>query len=102
MHRREFLESIAVGAAAFAWRNQAQAALAETKIKRIRFYRSPQSRPIFNQSSHVVVVETDAGLSGIGEGGSVDTIGQCAGLLIDQSPLSWTRHLTWRALRARD
>jgi len=32
------------------------------------------------------MVETDAGLTGIGEGGSHDTIEQCAGVLIGQDP----------------
>jgi hypothetical protein len=51
------------------------------KITRVRYYQSmggaaqrKSSVPgLFNQSTNVVV-ETDAGLSGIGEGGSKDTI----------------------------
>jgi hypothetical protein len=46
---------------------RAQAALREMKITRIRHYRSPITRPIFNQSFDVVTVETDAGLIGIGK-----------------------------------
>ena len=34
----------------------------------------------------VVTVETDAGVTGIGEGGSKDTLEQCAGRLIGQDP----------------
>jgi L-alanine-DL-glutamate epimerase-like enolase superfamily enzyme len=56
------------------------------KITRIRFYHNPNSRPIFNQSFHVVTVETDQGITGIGEGGSKDTIEQCAALLIGEDP----------------
>jgi L-alanine-DL-glutamate epimerase-like enolase superfamily enzyme len=34
----------------------------------------------------VVTVETDAGITGIGEGGSKDMLEQCAGRLIGQDP----------------
>ncbi len=86
MLRRDFLTLPAMGAAALGFQQQARAELSRMKIKRVRFYRSPISRPIFNQSFHVVTVETDQGITGIGEGGSVDTIRQCAGLIIDQDP----------------
>jgi L-alanine-DL-glutamate epimerase-like enolase superfamily enzyme len=60
----------------------------------VRYYKSPGDaarRPskvpgLFNQSTNVVVVETDAGLTGIGEGGSKDTIEQCAAALIGRDP----------------
>ena len=55
-------------------------------IKRIRFYHNPRSRPMFNQSFHIVTVETDQGIIGIGEGGSRDTIAECAGMLIGDDP----------------
>ena len=55
------------------------------RITRIRFYEAP-SRVMFNQSSHVSLVETDQGIVGVGEGGSADTIRQCAGLLIGENP----------------
>jgi hypothetical protein len=48
------------------------------KITRVRYYHT-RTRPIFNQSFHIVTVETDQGITGIGEGGSRDTIEQCAG-----------------------
>ncbi len=41
------------------------------KIKGIRCYRPPQPNPTFNQSDMLVTVETDSGLIGIGEGGSL-------------------------------
>ena len=56
------------------------------KITRIRYYADPGSRPIFNQSSNLVTVETDQGITGIGEGGSRDTIVQCAAMLIGEDP----------------
>lgn len=66
--------------------SKADAELRQMKITRIRFYHSPISRPIFNQSFHVVTIETDQGLVGIGEGGSRDTVVQCAAMLIGDDP----------------
>lgn len=54
------------------------------KITKIRFYLSPNSRPTFNQSTHIVTVETDQGITGIGEGGSKDTIEQCGAMLVGE------------------
>jgi len=82
--RRTWLKTAVGGGGALA--GKARAELARMKITRIRFYHSPISRPIFNQSSHIVTVETDQGITGIGEGGSRDTIVQCAGLLIGRDP----------------
>jgi L-alanine-DL-glutamate epimerase-like enolase superfamily enzyme len=56
------------------------------KITRIRFYHNPKSPPIFNWSFHIVTVETDQGITGIGEGGSRDTISQCAAMIIGEDP----------------
>ncbi len=88
MKRRKFL-ALSAGLAA-----SALAALPKAKITRIRCYKSPgdaarrQSKvpPLFNQSTNVVVVETDAGLTGIGEGGAKDTLEQCAAALIGRDP----------------
>ena len=84
MNRRTFLRT-AVGAAALA-QQAAHAALATMKITRIRFYHASNSRPMFNQSFHIVTVETDAGITGIGEGGSKDTIDECAAMIIGDDP----------------
>lgn len=56
------------------------------KITRVRFYESPLSRPSFNQSFHIVTVETDAGITGIGEGGSRDMVADCAQWIIGEDP----------------
>jgi L-alanine-DL-glutamate epimerase-like enolase superfamily enzyme len=56
------------------------------KITRIRVYRPQKANPHFNQSDTVVTIETDAGITGIGEGGSRDTLEQCAGMLIGEDP----------------
>jgi L-alanine-DL-glutamate epimerase-like enolase superfamily enzyme len=56
------------------------------KITRIRGYRPRRPNPHFHQSDHLVTIETDEGLVGIGEGGSRDTLEQCAGVLIGEDP----------------
>src|SRR5260221_13576313 len=87
MKRRALLRAIAAtSAAGFTAAPQALAVIPKMKITRIRAHAPPQPNPIFNQSNTVVSIETDAGLTGIGEGGSHDTIEQCAGRLIGQDP----------------
>ncbi len=56
------------------------------KITRVRVYQPPHPNPLFNQSDMVVTIETDAGITGIGEGGSKDLVEPCAGRLIGQDP----------------
>jgi len=87
MNRRALLRS-AVSAAgiAAATRPVAHAAVPKMKITRVRLYAPEPRNPLFNQSDLVVTVETDAGITGIGEGGSRDTIEQSAGRLIGQDP----------------
>jgi L-alanine-DL-glutamate epimerase-like enolase superfamily enzyme len=83
MNRRSILKSIvATPLAAVASR----ASVPRMKITRVRVYRPPNPNPLFNQSDLVVTVETDAGITGIGEGGSKDMLEQCAGRLIGQDP----------------
>ncbi|MGH9454568.1 MAG: mandelate racemase/muconate lactonizing enzyme family protein [Terriglobia bacterium] len=94
MKRRDFIQSAGLGGAAaltagapLAARPSAQlssAAASPLKITRIRFYHNPQSPPSFNQSFHIVTVETDQGITGIGEGGSPDTVKQCGGMIIGE------------------
>ena len=75
MHRRNFLKTLAATTAAAVVRPRlALAALPKMKITRVRaYYARRTSNPLFNQSDLVVTVETDAGITGIGEGGSKDT-----------------------------
>jgi galactonate dehydratase len=63
-----------------------EAALPKAKITRVKIYKPQDFNPTFNQSNMVVTVETDAGLTGIGEGGTKDMLEQCAGSLIGQDP----------------
>ncbi len=103
MNRRNFLQTALAGAA-FARGPLAQAALPKARITRIRYYKSPTDaasrpnthQPLFNQSTNVVMVEADAGLVGIGEGGAHDTMEQCAGMLIGQNPFRIEHH--WQTM----
>src|SRR5947209_4547338 len=84
--RRRFLKTLALGPAALGAAPAARAAVPKMKITRVRAYAPPEPNPLFNQSDIVVLVETDAGVTGIGEGGSRDTLEQCAGRLIGRDP----------------
>src|SRR6266700_3648131 len=87
MNRRTFLKSLAVAPAAALLRpSPAHAALPAAKITRVRIYKPPALNELFNQSNMIVTVETDIGITGIGEGGSKDTLEQCAGTLIGKNP----------------
>ncbi len=87
MNRRTFLNAAAIAGAAWPAAGQAAAqvklnALPPLPITRVRFYHNPQSPPSFNQSYHIVTVETSEGITGIGEGGSKDAVEQCAAMMI--------------------
>jgi len=86
MNRRLFLKSMAAGVYAFAHLPMLQAALPKLKITRVRAYAPPNPNPLFNQADTVVTIETDAGITGVGEGGLPDALKQCAGRLIGQDP----------------
>lgn len=58
----------------------------DLKITRIRWYKAPSS-PMTNQSMHVVTVETDKGITGIGEGGTASLVSELAQVLIGENPL---------------
>jgi galactonate dehydratase len=87
MNRRTFLKALAAAPAAAVLRPSDVAAdLPKAKITRVRIYRPPELNLLFNQSNMVVTVETDIGLTGLGEGGAKDTLEQCAGTLIGKNP----------------
>jgi galactonate dehydratase len=88
MNRRSFLDRAAALAAAGLVTpiRSSAAATPKMKITRVRVYQPPELNTLFNQSNMVVTIETDAGITGIGEGGSKDTLEQCAGRLIGQDP----------------
>src|ERR671913_696197 len=87
MNRRSFLRAVAAAPAlAMARPARLLAALPKGKITRVRIYKPPNLNPLFNQSNMVVTVETDIGITGIGEGGAKDTLEQVAGTLIGKNP----------------
>jgi galactonate dehydratase len=87
MNRRTFVKSLAATSiAGITGLRRAQASVPKTKITRVRVYAPPNPNPLFNQSDLVVTIETDAGVTGIGEGGSKDMLEQCAGRLIGKDP----------------
>src|SRR5688500_1357738 len=86
MNRRNFLKSLAVPAAALVRPRPPEGALPKAKITRVRIYRPPNLNELFNQSNMIVTVETDIGITGVGEVGSKDTLEQCAGTLIGKNP----------------
>src|SRR5580693_3139080 len=87
MNRRALLKSLAgTSVAGIAVAPKAKAAPPKMKITRVRVYSPPNPNPLFNQSDLVITVETDAGITGIGEGGSQQLLEQCAGRLIGQNP----------------
>jgi len=87
MQRRSFLRSMALGAGAGAILPPGAGAVPpKMKITRVQVWSPAAPNPLFNQSDLVVKVETDGGIAGVGEGGSRDTLGQCAGRLIGEDP----------------
>jgi galactonate dehydratase len=91
MNRRHFLktslQSIAGSALGGALLDTLATPAPKMKITRVRYYESPLTRPMVNQSMHIVTVETDAGLLGIGEGGYLDGIREAAEMLIGEDPM---------------
>jgi L-alanine-DL-glutamate epimerase-like enolase superfamily enzyme len=87
MNRRSFLGHLAAAAAVGSTLSRRVfAAIPKMKVTRVRAWLPPHPNPLFNQSDVVVTVETDAGITGIGEGGMKDTLSQSAGRLIGKDP----------------
>ena len=87
--RRNFVQKGILGASALVLGSHALqgAPSSGIKITKISHYRDPQYlKPTFAQARDMVVVETDAGITGIGEGGSKEMIQNCAEMLIGEDP----------------
>jgi galactonate dehydratase len=93
MDRRSFLKSVAVsGAAALTRLTRLEAALPQVTITKVKIFQPPNLNQTFNQSNMVVTVETtNPNLTGVGEGGTRDTLEQCAGRLIGRNPFAIER-----------
>ncbi len=86
INRRMFLRGASATVLGIGESRFAMATLPKMTITRVRVYEPPNPTPLFNQSDLVVTVETDGGITGIGEGGARDTLQQCAGRLIGRDP----------------
>ncbi|MEW5976961.1 MAG: mandelate racemase/muconate lactonizing enzyme family protein [Acidobacteriota bacterium] len=90
MNRRRFVKTLSLGSVSWMLSQRyganLQAALPQMKITRVRYYLPPNPRPIFNQSTGIVTIETNQGITGIGEGGTKDMIEQAASMLIGENP----------------
>src|SRR5579864_4037782 len=94
-NRRHTLRHLAGAASAVLWLGPSADALGlgADKIKVIRYYTNPgdaqgrQGQPMVNQSANVVIIETESGLKGIGEGGEPRSMEECAAMLIGQDAL---------------
>jgi L-alanine-DL-glutamate epimerase-like enolase superfamily enzyme len=91
MQRRTFLHTLLAGAGGAALSGRvAHAALPKMKITRVRYY-APGKETRAGVSSltsgtNVICIDTDAGITGIGEGGTKDSLEHCASALIGQDP----------------
>ena len=78
---------------------RAQARLSPAKITSIRIFYPPNYNPngpqAFPQSNMVVLVDTDAGLTGIGQGGSPDTVRNVARSVIGKN--AFDTEMIWQA-----
>jgi galactonate dehydratase len=118
MDRRLFTKSIAAGALGSfvpplqAWRGPAPRAqtapaavraatrLSPTKVTRIRVFYPPNydrnGPQAFPQSNMVVLVDTEAGITGIGQGGSPDTVRNVARSVIGKN--AFDTEMIWQAV----
>lgn len=89
MKRRNFIKNSLLGSAAFRLNlpSSLNKDVSKLKIKKIRYYAAPgYTKPLFNQARGIVEIETDGGITGIGEGGFNDVIKQCAEMIIGKDP----------------
>src|SRR5688572_8782590 len=92
VNRRSLLKFLAAGAgAALLPATRSEAALPKAKITRVKCWAHPSMTRSFSQSGMLVTVETDIGITGIGEGGSPDLIQDLAGSLIGKNPFEIER-----------
>jgi len=87
MDRRTLLKSLAAAAGASLFpARRSDAALPKATITRVKCWAHPSMNRSFNQSALLVTVETDVGVTGIGEGGSPDLIRDLAGSVVGKNP----------------
>ena len=89
MDRRKFLGSAVAGTAGLALLAGEAMPASNLKVTRVRVYNPTGTSGTsgwLNHSAIIVTVETDGGVTGIGQGGTKDMIEDCAGALIGQDP----------------
>ncbi len=87
--RRKFIRNslMVTGGLIFGRLNLFADTKSDIKITKIKHYRDPDyKKPTFAQMRDIIVVETNAGISGIGEGGSKEMTQNCAEMLIGEDP----------------
>src|ERR1043165_2309123 len=106
LNRRGFANSLSgvvgavlAGAPAETSAQTAGSRLAPTKITKIRVFYPPNYNPngpqAFPQSNMVVLVDTDAGITGIGQGGSPDTVRNVSRSVIGKN--AFDTEIIWQA-----
>ena len=102
MDRRSFLQAAAVLGAGALPLPSASAAESDLKITGIRIFNPTDTTNLsgwLNLSEIVVAVDTDAGITGWGQGGTPDLLRYVGGLLIDEDPLR-SEYLNQRMYRS--
>lgn len=105
MNRRLFLQSLAAaigGALSPVLMPSAEAALSDLKITRIRIFNPTNATGLsgwLNQSEIIVAIDTDAGITGVGQGGTRDVLRDASGVLIGKDPFR-TEYLWQRMYRS--
>jgi L-alanine-DL-glutamate epimerase-like enolase superfamily enzyme len=94
LNRRNVLTGLTVATTASLWMPPTADALGlpEDKIKAIHYFNTPGAQPMVNQSANIVIVETEKGQRGIGEGGEPRTMEECANMLIGLDPYRIDHH----------
>ncbi|MGD8324679.1 MAG: mandelate racemase/muconate lactonizing enzyme family protein [Gammaproteobacteria bacterium] len=98
-NRRQILKGVGAVGTSLCLQTSADAlGLSDDRIKLVRYYQNAgdaqgrRGQPMTNQSSNVVVIETEGGLTGIGEGGEPTSMDECASMLIGEDPFRIDRH----------
>jgi galactonate dehydratase len=90
MDRRRFVKSAVLGASALtAIVENTISAPSDIKITKVRVYNPTGTSGTsgwLNHSAIIVTIETNAGITGVGQGGTKDMIEDCAGAVIGQDP----------------
>jgi L-alanine-DL-glutamate epimerase-like enolase superfamily enzyme len=99
LDRRAVLTGLgAFGASMFASTSADALGLPDDRIKRVLYFSNFgdaggfRGQPMVNQSNNVVMIETEGGLVGIGEGGEPRTMDECASMLIGEDPFRIEHH----------